>query len=105
MGTEQEGSQKPRLRPHEVPVRLFGDDTSPEVERYLLAAYRRMTPAEKIARVRALNHLTLNLALGNIRQRHPDADEREVLLRLAVRRYGADFAREYLGWDVDREGY
>ncbi len=105
MGKGPVENQKPRLRPHEVPARLFGDDTSPEVERYLIDAYRRMTPADKIARVRALNQLTLNLALGNIREHHPDADERELLLRLAVRRYGADFAREYLDWDVDREGY
>jgi hypothetical protein len=84
---------------------LFGDDTSPEVEAYLLAAYRQMSGAEKIERVRALNRATLTLALANIRQLHPHASEREVLLRLAVRRYGADFVRERLGWDARREGY
>lgn len=94
-----------KLRPHDVPHRPFGDDTSPEVERFLLDAYRKMPGSEKIARVRALNHATIALALANIRQRHPDADEREVLLRLAVRRYGADFVREHLGWDARQEGY
>ena len=85
--------------------RLFGDDTSPAVAAYLIAAYRRMSGAEKIARVRALNRTTVMLAMANIRQRHPDADEREVLLRLACRHLGPDLVREKLGWDVRVEGY
>ena len=105
MGNGPVENQKPRLRPHEVPARLFGDDTSPEAEQYLLAGYRRMSGGEKLARVWALNRLTINVALADIRQHHPDADEREMLLRLAVRRYGTSFVREQLGWDVEREGY
>jgi 2-iminoacetate synthase ThiH len=93
-----------KKRPHEVAHLLFGEDTSPEVERFLLDAYRKMSGAEKIARVRALNSATIALALANIRKQHPDASEREVLLRLAVRRYGADFVREHLGWDAEKEG-
>jgi hypothetical protein len=89
-----------KKRPHEVRLRLFGEDTSPEVERFLIDAYRKMSGVEKIARVRALNRLTLGLALADIRQRHPAASDREMLLRLAVRRYGADFVREHLGWDA-----
>lgn len=95
----------PATAPHLRGVRLFGDDTSPEVERHLIAAYRRMSGADKIARVRALNRATIALAMADIRRRHPQADEREVLLRLASRRLGADIAREALGWDVSREGY
>ena len=100
-GAEQAAPRK--LRPHEVPVRLFGADTSPEVERFLLAAYRRMSGAERIARVRALNQATIALSLANIRQQHPDAGEREVLLHLAVRRYGADFVRDRLGWEAESD--
>ena len=92
-------------RPHKVNMRPFGDDTSPEVERFLRGAYRRMTTGQKIARVRALNQVTLNLALADIRRHHPNASQREILLRLAVRRYGANFVRERLGWDADKEGY
>ena len=88
-----------------APPRLFGDDTTPEVAGYLLDAYRRMSGPEKIARVRALNRATITLALADIRRHHPDADEREVLLRLASRRFGPDFVRERLGWDVRVEGY
>lgn len=85
--------------------RLLGDDTSPDAERYLVAAYRRMSGQEKIARVRALNRTMTRLALADIRRRHPDADEREVLLRLASRRIGPELVRQLLGWDVQQEGY
>jgi hypothetical protein len=87
------------------PPRLFGQDTAPAVERWLIDAYRRMSPAEKIARVQALNRLTVELALADIRRRHPDADESEVLLRLACRRHGPDLIRRAFGWDVAREGW
>jgi hypothetical protein len=101
---QRQGAVASKKRPHEVPARIFGDDTSLEVERFLIAAYRRMSGAEKLERVWALNRLTLGLALADIRQHHPDAHNREMLLRLAVRRYGAAFVRERLGWDVDKEG-
>lgn len=94
-----------RPAPHLRDTNIFGDDTSPEVSRYLLAAYRRMSGEEKIARVRALNRATIALALADIRQRHPQADEREVMLRLATRRHGADIVRDAFGWDAEREGY
>ncbi len=105
MSIGQTESNEPRLRPHEASLRLFGEDTSPKVERFLIDGYRRMSGDEKVARVWALNRLTLNLALADIRQRHPDADDREMLLRLAVRRYGVEFVREHLGWDAAQEGY
>lgn len=92
-----------RLRPHEGNVRPFGNDTSPEVERYLSAAYRRMSPGEKIARVRALNQITADLALADIREKWPDATEREAMLHLAARRYGTDFVRERFGEDAGRK--
>ena len=57
---------------------LFGDDTSPEVEQFLLAAYRRMSGTEKIERLRALNRVTLTLARSNSRYMLPYASERIV---------------------------
>ena len=101
---QRQSEAAPKKRPHEVPARIFGEDTSPEVERFLIGAYRRMSGAEKLERVWALNRLTLGLALADIRRHHPDADDREMSLRLAVRRYGAKFVRERLGWDVEKEG-
>jgi hypothetical protein len=94
------------LRPHEVDVpRLFGADTAPAVERWLIEAYRRMPPEAKLAKVQALSALTTTLALADIRQRHPHASQDELHLRLACRRYGPEFVRRTLGWDVEREGW
>lgn len=99
-----EPTQSPAVVGASTPL-LLGDDTSPDVERFLIAAYRRMSGSEKLARVRALNRTTIALALADIRRRHPCADDREVLLRLASRRLGPELVRRALGWDVEREGY
>lgn len=49
----------------------------------LVAGLRRMTPAQKLARLVALNRSVEQLARAGIRLRHPDATEREVKLLLA----------------------
>ena len=103
--TQDDRSKQSALAASASTTRLLGEDTNPAVEQYLIAAYRRMSGREKIARVRALNRTTIALALADIRYRHPHADEREVLLRLASRRLGPDLTREALGWDVGQEGY
>jgi hypothetical protein len=38
------------------------------------------------------------LALAGLRERFPEADERELLLRLAVLRLGADLVWRAYGW-------
>jgi hypothetical protein len=59
------------------------DDTAPEVLRLMVEGYRRMSPAQKLARVVALTQGVQQMALARIRAQHPDADEREQKLRLA----------------------
>jgi hypothetical protein len=81
------------------------NDTDPAVEALLIQAYRRMSPAEKLQRVRALNHAVQELALADIRRRHPDADERELSLRLASRWLDPDLMVRAFGWDVRKAGY
>ncbi len=66
-------------------MRLFGDDTSPEVEALLLERYRRMSPGEKLAKVASLTASVHAVALAALRQEHPGASERELQLRLAAR--------------------
>jgi hypothetical protein len=68
-----------------VKVRLFGEDTSPEVEALLVERYRQMTPAQKAAKVASLTASTHAVALAGLRQAYPDAGERELQLRLAGR--------------------
>jgi len=84
---------------------VIASDTHPAVEAILIAGYRRMSVAEKLARVSAMSRAVQELALLDIQRRHPDADEREQALRLASRRLDAATMQRAFGWDPVREGY
>ncbi len=58
-------------------------DTSADARRVLVEGLRRMSPAEKLARVVALNRSVELMARAGIKLRYPDADESEVRIRLA----------------------
>jgi hypothetical protein len=64
-----------------------------------------MSPAQKLERVRALTRTVQQLALLDIRRRHPLADEREQALRLASRWIEPELMRRAFGWDVREVGY
>ena len=61
----------------------YDEDTNPEMRRALLDRVRAMTPAERLARMVALNRSVEAMARTGIRMRHPEATEREVRLLLA----------------------
>jgi hypothetical protein len=64
-------------------VSLRPADTSPEAWKVFLDIQRRMTPAEKIERTLEWSQLNRAFAEAGIRQRWPQADDREILLRYA----------------------
>jgi hypothetical protein len=80
-------------------------DTHPKVEALLLEGYRRMSVAEKMSRVVAMSRAVQQLGLADVRRAHPDADDRELSLRLASRRLDAATMRRAFGWDPEVEGY
>ena len=80
-------------------------DTHSKVEAFLIDGYRRMSPAQKLARVAALTRAVQELALADIRRRHPTATVEEQSLRLASRWLEPEFMRKAFGWDVDKAGY
>ncbi len=80
------------------------DDTDPAVQAILLEGYRRMSGAQKLARMCAMYRMAQELARADIRRRYPDDSPRQVQLRLASRWLGADLMRRVFGWDPDREG-
>ncbi len=84
---------------------LFGDDTSPEAEAILIEGYRRMSPSQKLQRVLDLNRTVQILALARIREQYPEANAREVKLRLASLWIDAKIMRSVFGWDPELEGY
>jgi hypothetical protein len=80
-------------------------DTDAKIEAILVAGYRAMSPAQKLERVRALTFAVQELALLDIRRRHPDATERELSLRLASRWLEPELMSKAFDWDARLLGY
>jgi hypothetical protein len=76
-------------------------DTNPKVEAFIIEGYRRMSAAQKVARVTELNRTVQQLALADIRRRYPTADMREQSLRLASRWLEPELMRRAFNWNVD----
>lgn len=81
------------------------NDTDPRIEAILVAGYRAMSASQKLTRVTALTRAVQELALLDIRRRHPGADQRELALRLASRWIDADLMKRAFDWDVKSSGY
>ncbi len=71
-------------------------DTDPAVVQRFDAQYARMSPTDKLRRVRQLTLAVTRLALAGRRMREPRLDEAEHLRKLALQRLGPEtFARVY----------
>ena len=70
----------------------------------IVEACRRMTPAEKYARVQALNEGVLQLAAARIRQQYRPTSERELRLRVAALWLGDETMRLVFDWDPAVQG-
>jgi hypothetical protein len=81
------------------------DDTHPAIDALLIEGFRRMTPAAKLEIVTQLTQTVQQLAVADVRRRHPHADEREVALRAASRWLDANLMLRAFGWDVAKMGY
>jgi hypothetical protein len=81
------------------------NDTHPNIEALLIEGYRKMSPSQKLERVRALTRAVQEIALLDVRRRHPDADAREQALRVASRWIEPDLMVRAFGWDVREAGY
>jgi hypothetical protein len=81
------------------------NDTDPSVEALLIRGYRRMSPSQKLERVRQLTRAVQEIALADIRRRHPEADEVELRLRLASRWIEPKLMVRAFGWDPRKAGY
>jgi hypothetical protein len=81
------------------------DDTHPAIQALLIEGYSKMSATEKLDQVRKLTLAIEELALADIRRRHPHADEREQALRLASRWVEPELMKRAFGWDVRTAGY
>jgi len=80
-------------------------DTSPEAERVLLELYRGMDPDRKLRLIFELQETVDDFARSGIRMRHPQASEREVVLRLAALKLPRELMIAAFGWDPRERGY
>ena len=72
-------------------------DTSPEAWKVLLDLLRKMPPSEKLQRTLEWSDLIRRFAEAGMRQRYPDAAEREIFLRMARQNLGPELFRKVYG--------
>jgi hypothetical protein len=92
------------VKPLADAYRCQAQDTSREIEQFLVERWRTMTPQDKLAQIDDACCGGDELARMGIRLRHPDADEREVRLRVAALRLERALMIDAFGWDPAAHG-
>jgi len=72
-------------------------DTSPEAWQVFLDLQRKMSPSEKLQRTLEWSDMIRKFAEAGMRQRYPEADERELFLRMARQNLGPELFRKVYG--------
>jgi hypothetical protein len=72
------------------------EDTSPEAWKFQMELIRNMPPSERLRRTLELSEIVRRFAEAGMRQKHPEASEREIFLRMA---------EQSLGWELYRRVY
>lgn len=80
-------------------------DTKPEAMAVLIEGYRKMSAEEKLRKIDELNKFLVALIEAEVRKRYPNADEREIRLRVASRWLPPELMRKAFGWDPKERGY
>jgi len=74
-------------------------DTDPKTLDVFIDLQRKMTPAEKTAGVFQMNEMLWRTTEAHERQTHPQANEREIFLRVAAHHLDRDTMIRVYGWD------
>jgi hypothetical protein len=77
-----------------TPMQPYTTDTSVEAEAIQLELLRRMSPADRIAKMCNLSASLRRMAFDAIRSLYPDLDESEVRLKFIESTYGKELAAE-----------
>jgi hypothetical protein len=75
-------------------------DTSPEAWKVLMDLMRKMSPEEKLQRTFEYSAMVRRFAEAGLRQKHPQAGDREIFLRAARQRLGADLYAKVYGAEL-----
>ncbi len=79
-------------------VPAWYEDTETKALQVFIELHRRMTPGERLSRMFEMCAFQEALQYSSVRTMYPDADEREVFLRVAERRLGPELTRKVYGW-------
>ena len=95
---------EPVRAPGEAPAgyRTQSEDTSYWADRLLFDHLRRLGPVEKARLIDSACRMMDELLLAGLRQEYPQADEEELALRVAVRKYGAELVERFTGRTLPR---
>ena len=85
------------MRKHE-----WYSDTDPKALQVFLARQRTMSVSEKMRAVFDQNELLRKLTESEERELHPDADDREIFLRVIAHRLDRETMMRVYGWYPDR---
>jgi hypothetical protein len=77
-------------------------DTHPEAERVQLELIRKMTVAERLARMRDWTRTLVHLSREGLARANPGLDEQELDLLWVEHHYGADLAARLRGYLAKR---
>ena len=89
------------MSPHEYLL----SDTDPEAERVLIRLAREAPPWKKCEQIVAATMACRELAMVGLRGRYPEANEEELVRRLAAVVLDREDVIRVYGWDPKIEGY
>ena len=78
-------------------------DTHPEALRVFLDLNHRLPARQKYAQIVQMYETIKGTYAAQERRSHPEADEREIFLRVAVRRLGPELVRRAYGFAPDAD--
>jgi hypothetical protein len=81
----------------------LSSDTHPDAEEVQLELLRRMPPWRKMELMEAMTRMVFCLVLAGLRERHPQATEEELRLRMATLVLGPDLAARAYGGATEKE--
>jgi hypothetical protein len=79
-------------------------DTDPRAMEAWLGVLRNKTPGERLASALDLSGFALQMCEMGVRAAHPDANDREVFLRVAARHLPRDLMIRAYAWDPESDG-
>jgi hypothetical protein len=77
-------------------------DTHPDALRVYLKIHGQIPPERKLGQVAEMYDAITALQTSEVRWQYPEANDREVFLRVTARRLGPELMKKVYGWQPDR---